>query len=64
MLSAQGHIMMLETLESLVEGVEDMLLDDLGGDGYRAELLLPHIHHVLLPCHVLIQLKRVSCHGL
>lgn len=61
---AQGNVVVLITLESVVEGVENVLLDDLGGHCDGSEFVSPTIHHVLLPSQEFIQLERVLSHSL
>ena len=61
---AQGNVVVLITLESVVEGVENVLLDDLGGHRDGSEFVSPPSHHVLLPSQELIQFERVLRHSL
>ena len=61
---AQGNVVVLITLESVVEGVENVLLDDLGGHRDGSELVSSTIHHVLLPSQELIQFEGVLRHSL
>ena len=64
MFGAQGNIVVLITLESVVECVEYMLLDDLGGHCDGSEFVSSTIHHVLLPSQELIQFEGVLSHSL
>ena len=59
MFGAQGYVMVLIALESVVKGVEYMLLDNLGRHRDGSEFITATIHHVLLASLELIQLKRV-----
>jgi hypothetical protein len=64
MFGAQGYVVVLITLESVVEGVEYMLLDNLGRHRDGSELVSSTIHYVLLASHELIQFERVFRHSL
>ena len=62
--STQRDVMMLIAFESIVKCVEDVLLDDLGRDCDRSELIPALIHEVLFASHEFVQLQRVFIHCL
>jgi hypothetical protein len=61
---AQGNVVVLITLESVVEGVEYVLLDDLGRNRDGSQFVSPPSHHVLLTSQELIQFEGVFRHSL
>ena len=64
MLCAQCYVVVLITLESIMECVEYMLLDNLGRHCDGSEFISSTIHYVLLASHELIQFERVLRHCL